>query len=146
NFFKRYVEYDFTADLEETLDEISNGDVDWRAFLREFWRDFSFNVESVGELRISDVLDELTDALAPHIFPKKEDGSDPRACPACAAGRLSLRTGKFGAFIGCSNYPDCNYTRQLSASEGEADASDKVLGIDPASELEVFLRIGRFGP
>ncbi|HNR75951.1 MAG TPA: type I DNA topoisomerase [Parvularculaceae bacterium] len=146
NFFKRYVEYDFTADLEETLDEISNGDVDWRAFLREFWRDFSFNVESVGELRISDVLDELTDALAPHIFPKKEDGSDPRACPACAAGRLSLKTGKFGAFIGCSNYPDCNYTRQLSASEGEADASDKVLGIDPASELEVFLRIGRFGP
>ena len=146
NFFKRYVEYDFTADLEGTLDEISNGDVDWKAFLRNFWRDFSFNVESVGELRISDVLDELTDALAPHIFPKKEDGSDPRACPNCAAGRLSLKTGKFGAFIGCSNYPECNYTRQLSANEGEAEVSDKALGIDPASDLQVFLRIGRFGP
>ncbi|MGD9799956.1 MAG: type I DNA topoisomerase, partial [Parvularculaceae bacterium] len=146
NFFKRYVEYDFTADLEETLDEISNGDVDWKSFLREFWRDFSFNVESVGELRISDVLDELTNALAPHIFPKKEDGSDPRACPVCSAGRLSLKTGKFGAFIGCSNYPDCNYTRQLSASEDGAEATDKTLGIDPQSELEVFLRIGRFGP
>lgn len=146
NFFKRYVEYDFTADLEETLDEISNGDVDWKAFLREFWRDFSFNVESVGELRISDVLDELTNALAPHIFPKKEDGADPRACPACAAGRLSLKTGKFGAFIGCSNYPECNYTRQLSASDDNADAGDKELGIDPASQLAVLLRIGRFGP
>ena len=146
NFFKRYVEYDFTADLEETLDEISNGDVDWKAFLREFWRDFSFNVESVGELRISDVLDELTNALAPHIFPKKEDGADPRACPSCAAGRLSLKTGKFGAFIGCSNYPECNYTRQLSASDDNADAGDKELGIDPASELAVLLRIGRFGP
>ena len=146
NFFKRYVEYDFTADLEETLDKISNGDVDWKAFLREFWRHFSFNVESVGELRISDVLDALTDALAPHIFPKKEDGSDPRACPACANGRLSLKTGKFGAFIGCTNYPECDYRRQLSAGEGDESAADKVLGIDPESQLQVFLRVGRFGP
>ncbi len=146
NFFKRYVEYDFTADLEETLDEISNGDVDWKAFLREFWRDFSANIESVGELRITNVLDALTDALAPHIFPKKEDGSDPRACPVCSNGRLSLKTGKFGAFIGCTNYPECDYRRQLSASEGEENSGDKVLGIDPASELQVFLRIGRFGP
>ncbi|MFZ5619339.1 MAG: type I DNA topoisomerase [Pseudomonadota bacterium] len=146
NFFKRYVEYDFTADLEETLDEISNGEVDWKAFLREFWKDFSTTVESVGELRISDVLDALTDALAPHIFPKKADGADPRACPVCGTGRLSLKTGKYGAFIGCTNYPDCNYRRQLSASEGEENAGDKVLGIDPASELQVFLRIGRFGP
>jgi DNA topoisomerase-1 len=146
NFFKRYVEYDFTADLEETLDKISNGEVDWKAFLREFWQHFSFNIESVGELRITDVLDALNDALAPNIFPKKEDGSDPRACPACAAGRLSLKTGKFGAFIGCSNYPECSYTRQLSASEGDADQGDKVLGVDPASQLEVFLRVGRFGP
>lgn len=146
NFFKRYVEYDFTADLEETLDKISNGDVDWKEFLHEFWRHFSFNIESVGELRISDVLDALTDALAPHIFPKKEDGSDPRACPACANGRLSLKTGKFGAFIGCTNYPDCDYRRQLSAGEGDESAADKVLGIDPKSELQVFLRVGRFGP
>ncbi len=146
NFFKRYVEYDFTADLEETLDEISNGEVDWKAFLREFWKDFSANIESVGELRITNVLDALTDALAPHIFPKKDDGSDPRACPVCANGRLSLKTGKFGAFIGCTNYPECDYRRQLSASEGEEGAGDKALGIDPASELQVFLRIGRFGP
>ena len=146
NFFKRYVEYDFTADLEETLDKISNGEADWKEFLREFWRHFSFNVESVGELRITDVLDALTDALAPHIFPKKEDGSDPRACPVCADGRLSLKTGKFGAFIGCTNYPECNYKRQLSAAEGEEGAGDKALGIDPQSQLQVFLRIGRFGP
>ncbi len=146
NFFKRYVEYDFTADLEKTLDEISNGDVDWKAFLREFWKDFSANIESVGELRITNVLDALTDALAPHIFPKKDDGADPRACPVCANGRLSLKTGKFGAFIGCTNYPECNYRRQLSASEGEEGAGDKALGIDPASQLQVFLRIGRFGP
>ena len=145
NFFRKYVEYDFTADLEETLDEISNGEVDWKAFLREFWRDFSANIDSVGELRITNVLDALTDALAPHIFPKKDDGSDPRACPVCATGRLSLKTGKFGAFIGCTNYPDCNYRRQLSASEGDENGADKVLGIDPASELQVFLRIGRFG-
>ncbi len=146
NFFKRYVEYDFTADLEETLDEISNGDVDWKAFLRDFWRDFSSVVEGVAELRITDVLDALNESLGPHIFPKKDDGSDPRACPSCAAGRLSLKTGKFGAFIGCSNYPDCNFTRQLSASEADADTSDKLLGIDPGSELQVFLRVGRFGP
>jgi DNA topoisomerase-1 len=146
NFFKRYVEYDFTADLEETLDEISNGDVDWKAFLREFWKDFSAAVEDVGELRIADVLDALTDALAPHIFPKRDNGGDPRACPVCGAGRLSLKTGKFGAFIGCSNYPDCNYTRQLSAADGDADNGDRLLGVDPQSKREVYLRIGRFGP
>jgi DNA topoisomerase-1 len=146
NFFKRYVEYDFTADLEGSLDGISNGDIDWKEFLRQFWRDFSTNVESVGELRISDVLDALTDALAPHIFPKKSDGSDPRACPVCGNGRLSLKTGKFGAFIGCTNYPDCSYRRQLSANESEEGAGDRVLGVDPDSALQVFLRVGRFGP
>ncbi len=146
NFFKRYVEYDFTADLEGSLDAISNGDVDWKAFLRDFWRDFSATVEGVGELRITNVLDALNDALAPNIFPARADGSDPRACPVCSTGRLSLKTGKFGAFIGCTNYPDCSYRRQLSASEGEENAGDKVLGIDPASSSQVFLRVGRFGP
>ncbi|MDZ7627290.1 MAG: type I DNA topoisomerase [Parvularculaceae bacterium] len=146
NFFKRYVEYDFTADLEGSLDAISNGDTDWKEFLRAFWKDFSATVEGVGELRITNVLDALTDALAPHIFPARADGSDPRSCPVCANGRLSLKTGKFGAFIGCTNYPDCNYRRQLSASEGDADQGDKVLGVDPASALQVFLRVGRFGP
>ncbi len=146
NFFRRYVEYDFTADLEGSLDGISNGEVDWKEFLRAFWKEFSATVEGVGELRITNVLDALTDALAPHIFPTRADGADPRACPACGTGRLSLKTGKFGAFIGCTNYPDCNYRRQLGAGEGEADQGDKVLGIDPASELQVFLRAGRFGP
>ena len=146
NFFKRYVEYDFTADLEGSLDGISNGEIDWKEFLRAFWRDFSATVDGVGELRITNVLDALNDALAPNIFPARADGSDPRACPTCSVGRLSLKTGKFGAFIGCSNYPECNYTRQLSAAEGDADQGDKALGIDPASALQVLLRVGRFGP
>ncbi len=149
NFFKRYVEYDFTANLEETLDGISNGDVDWRVFLRDFWRDFHAQVQEIGELRITEVLDALNVTLGPHIFPAKEDGSDARACPSCADGRLSLKTGKFGAFIGCSNYPNCNFTRQLGAPADGADAAeggDRSLGLDPETGLEVFLRIGRFGP
>jgi DNA topoisomerase-1 len=146
NFFKRYVEYDFTADLEGSLDGISNGEVDWKEFLRAFWKEFSATVDGVGELRITNVLDALTDALAPNIFPARADGSDPRVCPACGNGRLSLKTGKFGAFIGCTNYPDCNYRRQLGAGEGDGGEGDKILGIDPASELQVFLRAGRFGP
>ncbi|MEO1013595.1 MAG: type I DNA topoisomerase [Pseudomonadota bacterium] len=147
NFFRRYVEYDFTANLEETLDEISNGDVDWRKFLAEFWRDFHATVEETKDLRISEVLDALNEALGPLIFPDKGDGSDPRKCPACDTGRLSLKTGKFGAFIGCSNYPECQYTRQLSAAENEAEAQgDRELGLDPVSGLAVLLRIGRFGP
>ncbi|MEO0400190.1 MAG: type I DNA topoisomerase [Pseudomonadota bacterium] len=147
NFFKRYVEYDFTANLEETLDEISNGDADWKRFLHEFWKDFIATVDETKELRISEVLDALNESLGPLIFPDKGDGSDPRKCPACETGRLSLKTGKFGAFIGCSNYPDCQHTRQLSASDkGDEPAGDKVLGTDPESGLEVLLRIGRFGP
>jgi len=146
NFFKRYVEYDFTADLEGSLDGISNGEIDWKEFLRAFWKDFSATVEGVGELRITNVLDALNESLAPNIFPERADGSDPRACPVCSNGRLSLKTGKFGAFIGCTNYPECNYRRQLSAGDGEENAGDKVIGIDPSSEKQVFLRIGRFGP
>ncbi len=149
NYFRKYVEYDFTADLEETLDEISAGEADWKVFLRNFWSEFHAAVEDIGDLRISEVLEALNESLGPLIFPKKEDGSDPRACPSCADGRLSLKTGKFGAFIGCSNYPDCNYTRQLSAlGEGEdgAENADKVLGTDPETGLDVWLKIGRFGP
>jgi len=149
NYFKKYVEYDFTADLEETLDEISAGEADWKAFLRNFWSEFHAAVEDIGELRISEVLDALNESLGPLIFPKKEDGSDPRACPSCDNGKLSLKTGKFGAFIGCSNYPDCNYTRQLAAMTDGADAadtSDRELGLDPESGLDVTLKFGRFGP
>jgi DNA topoisomerase-1 len=148
NFFSRYVEYDFTAKLEEQLDEISAGDANWKEFLRNFWKEFSANVEEIGELRITDVLEALNVALAPLIFPKKPDGSDPRACPSCGGGQLSLKTGRYGAFIGCSNYPDCNFTRQLSAAqEGEnGGESDRLLGVDPGSGLDVWLKVGRFGP
>ena len=113
-----YVDYDFTADLEEQLDRISNSEIDWKQVLRNFWRDFSAAVGETKELRTTEILDALNDLLAPHIFPPKADGADPRACPNCGNGQLSLKLGKFGAFIGCSNYPECRYTRQLMASGG----------------------------
>ena len=149
NYFKKYVAYDFTADLEETLDEISAGDADWKVFLRNFWSEFHAAVEDIGDLRISEVLDALNESLGPLIFPKKDDGSDPRACPSCADGRLSLKTGRYGAFIGCSNYPECNYTRQLTAlgeNDDPAANGDRLLGADPETGLEVNVKVGRFGP
>ena len=149
SFFTRYVEFDFTADLEEQLDRISNNEIDWKAVLRDFWRDFSAAVDGTKELRTTQVLDSLNELLGPHIFPPKEDGGDPRGCPACANGRLSLKLGKYGAFIGCSNYPECRYTRTLSpptseAAEG-AQPGVKVLGQDPETGAEITLREGRFG-
>ncbi len=155
NFFRRYVEYDFTASLEEQLDRISAGDLDWREVLREFWRDFSANVDATKDLKISDVVAALDEALAPHVFPPRADGADPRGCPSCGAGRLSLKLGKFGSFIGCSNYPECRYTRPLGAPDAEKEGANglggetpgiKRLGADPDSGLEVTLRDGRFGP
>jgi len=147
SFFSRYVEYDFTADLEERLDRISNGEIDWRAVLAEFWEGFIGSVNDIKDLRITQVLDALNELLGSHIFPARADGGDPRQCPNCGAGRLSLKVGRFGAFIGCSNYPECNYTRQMSpGGEGSAVQGTKVLGTDPKSGLEVTLRGGRFGP
>jgi DNA topoisomerase-1 len=147
SFFSRYVEYDFTADLEEKLDLISAGKLEWKDVLRDFWREFIGAVNDIGDLRITQVLDALNDLLGPHIFPDQGTGGDPRACPSCGAGRLSLKVGKFGAFIGCSNYPDCRYTRQLAETGDKAPAVDnKVLGADPDTGLEVTLRTGRFGP
>ncbi len=150
NFFEKYVAYDFTAGLEEDLDVISDGKLDWRRFLAEFWKEFSASISDISELRITEVLDALNEALGPHIFPAKEDGSDPRACPSCENGQLSLKVGRYGAFIGCSNYPECNFTRQLAQPGGEdgklANEGPKVLGVDPNSSLEVSLRTGRFGP
>ncbi|WP_370338975.1 type I DNA topoisomerase [Parvularcula marina] len=147
NFFGRYVEYDFTANLEETLDEISNGDVQWKAFLREFWNQFNANVEEMKPLRITEVLDALNEALGPHIFPEREDGKPARECPLCAEGELSLKVGRQGAFVGCSRYPDCKYTRSLGQSGDEPDAfEDKQLGVDPDTSLAVWLKTGRFGP
>ena len=148
-FFRRYVEYDFTADLEAKLDEVSAGKLDWKALLRDFWRDFHATVGEIGELRTTQVLDALNEALGPHIFPDKGDGSDPRLCPTCGVGRLSVKTGKFGAFIGCSNYPECRFTRQIGAenADGEkAESGDRDLGKDPVTDHTVWLKTGRFGP
>jgi DNA topoisomerase-1 len=146
SFFRRYVEYDFTADLETQLDRISNSEIDWKQVLRDFWRDFSAAIDGTKELRTGEVLDALNDLLGPHIFPPKEGGGDPRACPTCGTGTLSLKLGKFGAFIGCSNYPECRYTRQLAATAEDGDGSgNRVLGTDPESGLDVSVRDGRFG-
>ena len=147
SFFAKYVEYDFTAGLEEQLDLISNSEVAWRDVLRDFWRDFIGAIDDTKDLRISQVIDALDALLAPHLFPPREDGSDPHVCPTCGNGRLSLKLSKFGAFIGCSNYPECRYTRPLSASaDGSGEIANKKLGVDPATGLDVTVRSGRFGP
>jgi DNA topoisomerase-1 len=147
SFFARYVEYDFTASLEEQLDRVANNEIDWRKVLQDFWVDFIGAVTDIKDLRVTEVLDALNDLLAPHIFPPKEDGGDPRQCPNCGVGRLSLKLGKFGAFIGCSNYPECRFTRQMTpGGDALGDGGVKVLGTDPVSNLEVTLRSGRFGP
>ncbi|MEW6124472.1 MAG: type I DNA topoisomerase [Pseudomonadota bacterium] len=145
SFFTRYVEYDFTADLEEKLDQISADEIDWKQVLRDFWNDFHLAVDATKELRVSQVLDALDEMLTAHIFPPAEDGSNPRACPTCGTGRLSLKMGKFGAFIGCSNYPECRYTRPLSGDAGPEGDGVRKLGADPETGLEVTLRDGRFG-
>jgi DNA topoisomerase-1 len=147
SFFAKYVEYDFTASLEEQLDLISNNEVAWREVLRDFWRDFIGAVDEIKDLKISNVIDALDALLAPHLFPPRADGGDPRQCPNCSGGRLTLKLSKYGAFIGCSNYPECRYTRPLSVSgDGTGEIGTKKLGEDPKTGLEVTLRSGRFGP
>src|SRR5690625_2086375 len=150
NYFDKYVAYDFTADLEHQLDEISAGKVDCNKVLNEFWQDFSAHVDNTKELRIGEVLDRLTDWLAPHLFPDQGDGADPRICPKCETGRLSLKTARAGgAFIGCSNYPECRYTRpiggELSPEEAELAGDGRLLGEAPDG-TPVLLKTGRFGP
>jgi DNA topoisomerase-1 len=145
NFFKRYVEYDFTADLEEQLDRISNNEVSWQQVLRDFWRDFIGAVDDIKDIRVAEVLDVLDNMLGPHIYPPRSDGGDVRQCPTCGTGKLNLKAGKFGAFVGCSNYPECRYTRPLAADSSEA-AADRVLGQDPETGLDVTVKAGRFGP
>ncbi|MEO8756831.1 MAG: type I DNA topoisomerase [Devosia sp.] len=149
NFFAKLVEYGFTAGLEEKLDEISAGQLAWKDVLRDFWTEFTKQTDEIKDLRVSEVLDALNESLKDHIFPAKADGSDPRSCPTCGNGQLSLKLGKFGAFIGCSNYPECRHTMQLSdAATGgaEAVAGDGILGVDDATGLNVLLKTGRFGP
>jgi DNA topoisomerase-1 len=148
NFFRRYVEYDFTAGLEEELDDISGGRRDWKDVLARFWRDFTAALGETQDLRIGEVLEKIDSFLSPHLYPPRADGSDPRICPTCGTGRLNLKTARSGgAFIGCSNYPECRYTRALSApTDGEAAVTDgKVLGIDGKGN-PITVRAGRFGP
>lgn len=145
-FFRRYVEYDFTAALEEKLDLVSAGDLDWKALLREFWQDFQPKTEEVLKVSTREVLDALDGALSPFLYPPKADGSDPRTCPNCGQGRLGLKTSRFGPFVGCSNYPECRFTRPIAEREdGETPAGDRELGVDPETGLTVFLKSGRFG-
>jgi len=142
NFFKRYVEYDFTAALEDELDHVSAGEGDYKALLSRFWRDFSAAIAETSDLRITEVLDVLDDALAPQLYPPREDGTDPRICPKCGQGQLHLKTSRTGGFVGCGNYPECTYTRPI-AGEG-AEGEERVLGEDQGDEI--WLKSGRFGP
>ena len=150
NYFRKYVGYDFTADLENQLDKVSAADADYKDVLGRFWQDFSAAIAETADLRITEVLEKINEVLEPHLFPPNEDGSDPRLCPNCEIGRLSMRTARSGgAFIGCSNYPECRYTRPFGPPDPEAEASaippdGKLLGEDQGDEIRVFK--GRFGP
>ena len=150
SFFERYVQYDFTAQMEERLDDISGGRIDWKTVLREFWTDFSAAIEGTAELRVRSVLDALDEELGPHFFPSREDGTNPRSCPACTEGRLGLRLGRHGPFVGCSNYPECKYTRKLAVDGGDDETAElangpKELGLDPETSKDVTLRKGPYG-
>jgi DNA topoisomerase-1 len=150
NYFRRYIGYDFTADLEDQLDKVSAGEADYKKVLHGFWHDFSAAIAETADLRITEVLEKINDVLAPHLFPANEEGTDPRLCPNCGVGRLSMRTARSGgAFIGCSSYPECRYTRPFGPPNAEAEASaippdGKLLGEDEGEEIRVFK--GRFGP
>lgn len=156
NFFKKYVEYDFTANLETQLDEISAGDQQWLKVIRAFWNDFNGNVGEAQKLSITEVLSALDEDLGPHFFPETEDGSDPRQCPVCKDGRQHIKVGKFGAFIGCTAYPECKYTKPLAVNDesqdddaqkkAELSAEPKQLGKHPESDLPITLRVGPYGP
>ena len=142
NFFKRYVEFDFTAGLENQLDAVSAGKGNYKELLGKFWDDFSEAISETSELRISEVLDVLDDALAPQLYPPKEDGSDPRRCPKCGNGQLHLKSSRTGGFVGCGNYPECNFTRPISGETNES--AERLLGEENGDEI--FLKSGRYGP
>lgn len=155
NFFKKYVEYDFTAQMEEFLDNVSSGEMEWKKLLTGFWTKFIRNIDEVKPLQLTEVINRIDEALSSHLFPEKEDGSDPRTCPECGKGKLSIKLGKFGAFLGCSNYPECKYTKPLTDTKDEeaeaasntasklASGEDKVIGT--LNECNVYLKKGPYG-
>ncbi len=149
-FFEKYVSFDFTAGLEDQLDDVSGGRAQWQSVLDAFWRDFKPKTAEVMEQKPSEVTAALDQFLAPYLFPDRDDGTDPRLCPSCGSGQLALRGGKFGAFIACSSYPDCKYTRRFAqaGAPGEAanDTGPEDFGTDPESGEAVTRRSGRFGP
>jgi DNA topoisomerase-1 len=149
-FFDQYVQPGFTAALEGQLDDVAAGARHWKQVLREFWDPFHEVVDEVKERRVAEVIDALNELLAPHLFPPREDGGDPRQCPVCGTGRLSLKLGRYGAFVGCSNYPDCRFTRRLGVRQEEDPAKgeiqERVIGADPDTGEEVLLRRGPYGP
>jgi len=146
-FFPRYVAYEFTAGMEDELDDVSGGRAEWKDVLSAFWRDFKPKSDEVMERKPSEVTEALDEFLSDYLFPDKADGTDPRLCPKCNVGRLALRGGRFGAFVACSNYPECKYTRKFAQPGGNAEGGeDEGLGKDPASGLEITRRSGRFGP
>ncbi len=150
-FFPRYVAYDFTAEMEEELDDVSGGRAAWKAVLEQFWRDFKPKSDEVMERKPSEVTEVLDEFLSDYLFPPQADGGDPRQCPKCLAegrsgGRLSLRGGRFGAFIACSNYPECAFRRKFGQPNGEDGEEDEAMGRHPATGLEIHRKTGRFGP
>lgn len=151
SFFERYVDTQFTAGLEEQLDDISGGRADWRAVMSAFWDAFSAAVAQTKELTITDVIDALDRDLGPHFFPPQPDGADARRCVACGSGRLGLKLGRYGAFIGCSNYPECQYTRRLAVDGGEGEGGDslkdgmRLLGQHPVTSEDITVKRGPWG-
>jgi DNA topoisomerase-1 len=150
NFFERYVDTGFTANLETQLDDVSAGTLNWRALMRAFWDDFSNAINQTKDLKISEVVDALDVELGPHFFPARADGADPRVCPACAAGRLGLKLGRYGSFIGCSRYPECQFTRRLAMEGGEGEAETlregmRTLGKHPETQDDITVRRGPYG-
>ena len=146
-FFERYVAYDFTAGMEDELDDVSGGRAAWKAVLEAFWKDFKPKSDEVMERKPSEVTEALDEFLSDYLFPPREDGTDPRKCPKCEAGRLSLRGGRYGAFVACSNYPECKFTRKFAQPGGSADGGeDGELGTHPETGLPISRKVGRFGP
>ncbi len=153
NFFKKYVEYDFTAQMEEFLDDISAGSMEWKKLLTGFWSKFIKNIEAVSPLQMTEVINKIDEVLGSHLFPIREDGTDPRSCPDCGNGRLGIKLGRFGAFIGCSNYPECKYTKQLIDTSAEEEKianapeltnpEDKELGL--IDNEVIYLKKGPYG-